>query len=108
MQKARLSEMTNGWFVGDFEPSILRSPHAEVAVKTYQAGDAEGKHVHRVAHEVTLLLHGRAEMADQVLEAGDILVLAPGEPTGFRALTDCTTVVVKLPSVMGDKYDVPD
>ena len=38
--------------------------------------------------------------------AGDIIVLEPGEATDFRALEKTTTVVVKMPSVLGDKYPV--
>ena len=40
------------------------------------------------------------------ISAGDIIVLEPGEATDFRALEKTTTVVVKMPSVLGDKYPV--
>jgi len=96
--------MTKGWFVGDFAPAALRTGAAEVAVKTYAAGTVEPRHLHKVAPEVTLILHGRARMNDVVREAGDIVVIEPGESTDFEALTDVTTVVVKTPSVAGDKY----
>ena len=33
MRQARLSDMTKGWFVGDFERSLARSTACEVAVK---------------------------------------------------------------------------
>ena len=36
---------------------------------------------------------------------GNVL-LEPGEATDFRALEATTTVVVKMPSVIGDKYPV--
>jgi hypothetical protein len=32
------------------------------------------------------------------------VTIEPGEATDFTALTDTTTVVVKMPSVKGDKY----
>ena len=38
--------------------------------------------------------------------AGDIVEIAPGEAASFEALTDVTTVVVKVPSVPGDKYSL--
>jgi quercetin dioxygenase-like cupin family protein len=102
--RRKLSEMKGGWFVGDFEPSVLRIPGAEVAVKTYARGAREGRHVHRVAHELTLVLGGEVQMNGERFGHGDIIVLEPGEPTDFEALTDVTTVVVKVPSVAGDKY----
>jgi phosphoglycolate phosphatase-like HAD superfamily hydrolase len=52
----------------------------------------------------TLILDGTAEMCDRRLGPGDIIKLSPGEASAFSAITDVTTVVVKLPSVTGDKY----
>jgi hypothetical protein len=43
-------------------------------------------------------------MNGETFHHGDIVMLEPGEPTDFEALTDVTTVVVKMPSVIGDKY----
>jgi hypothetical protein len=54
---------------------------------------------------VTLIVSGRVRMKDQEWGPGDILVLDPGEATTFEALTDAVNVVVKTPSVAGDKYD---
>jgi quercetin dioxygenase-like cupin family protein len=96
--------MTRGWFIGDFEPCVVRSKEVEVGVKTYRKGDSEGRHVHKVASEVTLILNGQVRMNDRVLSSGDIVLLEAGVDTDFEALTDVITVVVKLPSVMGDKY----
>ncbi len=104
MRHYRLEDMRGGWFVGGFQPTALASDAAEVAVKQYREGDREAAHVHRVATEVTLILEGEAVMAGRTWRSGDIVVLDPGEPTDFAALTDVMTVVVKLPSVPGDKY----
>ena len=105
MQLHKLSDMTKGWFVGDFSPVVLHSRAAEVAVKSYAAGTVEPRHLHKVASEVTLIVSGRARMGETLLEAGDIALIEPGEATDFEALTDVTTVVVKTPSVAGDKYE---
>jgi len=105
MRFHRLADMTKGWFVGAFEPVVLHSEAAEVAVKSYPAGTVEARHMHRVASEVTVIVSGRARMNDAVLGPGDIVLIEPGEATDFEALTDVTTVVVKTPSVAGDKYE---
>ena len=105
MQVYKLSDMTKGWFVGDFAPTVLHSDAAEVAVKTYAAGSVEARHLHKIATEVTLILTGQARMNDQVLEAGDIVRIEPGQDTELEALTDVPTVVVKTPSLAGDKYE---
>jgi hypothetical protein len=98
--------MHGGWFVGAFEPSCLPLATCEVAIKHYRAGDHETAHVHRIATELTAIVQGRVEMNGQVLVTGDIATLEPGEVTDFFVLDDCITVVVKSPSVVGDKYPV--
>jgi len=106
MTSAHLRDMHRGWIVGDFEPSCLRTAACEVACQHFEAGDVEAEHVHRVATELTLIVSGRALMAGRELTAGDIVILAPGDPAGFRAIEPTTTLVVKMPSVPGDKYPV--
>ena len=96
--------MKDGWFVGDFEPTALRTASCEVACKRYRRGERQDRHVHRVAVEATLILGGRARMAGRVCDPGDVIVLDPGEATDFEALDDLMTVVVKIPSVKNDKF----
>lgn len=101
---AHLDDMVRGWFVGDFEPSVLRMTAAEVAVQRFAAGDVEAEHHHRAAVEITVIVSGRAVMCGREVTAGDILVLPPGTATSFQAIEDTVTAVVKTPSVIGDKY----
>ena len=101
-----LDSMVGGWIVGNFEPTCLKTAACEVACKHYEAGAAEAAHVHRIATELTLIASGRVTMNGRTFAAGDIIVLEPGEATDFRALEKTTTVVVKMPSVSGDKYPV--
>lgn len=104
MELSHLKDMIGGWIVGDFSPSILKSSEFEVAVKHYKAGDYEKEHFHKIAEEITLILSGRVKMFNQEFLEGDIIHIKPGESTGFLSITDSITVVVKKPSVIGDKY----
>jgi hypothetical protein len=104
MKNFKLNEMTKGWFVGDFSPVALKTTESEVAIKQYKAGEIEAEHVHKVATEVTVIVSGRVRMFEQEWEAGDIIVIEPHESTAFEVLEDTLTVVVKTPSVAGDKY----
>jgi hypothetical protein len=108
MKVHRLDDMTRGWFVGDFEPTLFRTDAVEIAVKRYAAGDAEERHVHRVATELSAVVAGSVRIDGRDLAAGDIAVLEPGEPSDFLALTDAVLVAVKLPAVPGDKYSAPE
>lgn len=104
MKHAKLDEMLKGWFVGAFSPTAHATDACEVAVKTYQAGDREAAHYHKIATETTLILSGRVRMMGREWGEGDIVVLSPGEVTEFEALTDCVNVVVKVPGASNDKY----
>ena len=104
MIQRQLADMVGGWMVGDFEPTCIKTTACEVACKHYPGGAAEAAHVHRVATELTLIASGRVTMNGRTYVAGDIVILEPGEATDFKALEPSTTVVVKMPSVAGDKY----
>lgn len=104
MKTHKLSEMKWGWFAGDFSPVVVHSKDFEVACKHYKAGDKEARHVHKIAREITLIANGRVLMNGQEFATGDIIEIPPGESTDFVVLEDTITVVLKTPSVMGDKY----
>lgn len=104
MRHDRLERMVRGWLVGDFEPAVLRSSEVEVGIKRYKSGDYESRHVHKIATEITVVVSGKVEMNDISYVTDDIIVLEPGDETDFRAIEDSVTLVVKLPSVAGDKY----
>ncbi|CCV44199.1 unnamed protein product [Yersinia enterocolitica (type O:5,27) str. YE149/02] len=104
MTNHKLEDMIKGWFVGGFSPTAYKTEACEVAVKNYVNGDNEAPHYHKIATEITLVLSGRIKMQGKEWGPGDIIVLPPGEITGFEALTDACNVVVKIPGALGDKY----
>jgi len=108
MKRHKLGDMRGGWFVGQFEPTVLKLAACEVAVKRYRTGDCEAAHVHRLATELTLVVSGRVTMNGETFGEGDIIELAAGEPGEFRVLEDAITVVVKSPSVPSDKHVLKD
>lgn len=108
MRISRLPNMVKGWFIGNFQPAVIQTNDFEAAVKEYQAGDVEKKHYHKIAQEVTVVIDGEVLMGGKNFQKGDIIHLAPGEATDFKALTAARTVVIKIPSVTGDKYFLKD
>ena len=103
-----LDEMTRGWFIGNFEPSLLKTNDVEVAVKEYKKGDKEAAHYHKIATEGTVITKGRVRMFDREWGEGDIIVAEPGDITDFEALEDAQNVVVKIPGANNDKYLVEE
>ncbi len=105
MKSFKLEDMTKGWFIGNFNPTLAPSDDVEVAIKTYKKGDKEPRHVHKIATEYTAIVSGKVMMNGKIYEAGSIVVIEPNEPTDFECLMDNTVnVVVKLPCSKNDKY----
>ena len=104
MKTAHLDDMTRGWLVGDFSPSLYRTQAVEVAVQRRRAGERDPRHFHKIATEIVVVVTGRAAMNGVVLGPGDIAVAGPGEPMELEALADGTaTVCVKITGPRGDK-----
>ncbi|MHA4868438.1 hypothetical protein ACXZ1M_12145 [Duganella sp. PWIR1] len=104
MERYKLEDMTRGWFVGDFTPTVLATRAAEVGIKHYRAGDREARHYHKIAQEITVIQSGRVQMNGVEYASGDIIVINPLESTDFVVLEDTVTVVVKVPGAVDDKY----
>jgi len=104
MKVSKLDNMFKGWFVGNFEPTLLNTNDVEVAVKSYIQGDSEEKHYHKIATEITVIVSGKVKMNNIIYSAGDIIVIEPNEATDFEALEDTICTVVKHPGANDDKY----
>lgn len=106
MKRFDVSKFIGGWFIGNFDPSIIKTDQFEVSVKSYKAGDTERRHVHNEAVELTVVTSGVVKMNGQIFCEGEIIFIDKGESTDFNAMEDSKTVVVKMPSVIGDKHFV--
>jgi len=104
IQSYRLEQMVKGWFIGKFHPTLFSTTDVEVGVKRYKAGDYESYHHHKIATEFTVILNGTIEMSGIEYHDGDIIKINPETSTDFKAITDVTTVVVKIPGATNDKY----
>lgn len=104
MKTARLENMVKGWFVGNFDPTLIRTNDVEVAVKEYRKGDYEDRHYHKISTEITVISGGRVRMNGVEYVKGDIIVIEPNQSTDFEVLEDTVTTVVKFPGANNDKY----
>ena len=105
MKVYKEEDFTKGWFIGNFDPVIKKSKDFEVSLKTYIEGDYEERHHHKIATEITIIARGIVEMNGLTFKTGDIIEIPPGESTDFKVISeDVSTVVVKYPSVVDDKY----
>lgn len=108
MKYEKIENMIRGWFIGNFEPTIIKTTDVEVAVKSYKKGDYESAHYHKIATEITVVVYGKVKMFDKDFFAGDIIIAEPGDITDFSALEDSVCTVVKYPGINADKYILED
>ena len=106
MEIYKLDDMIKGWFVGDFEPVVLKTKQVEVAYQTHAAGEKHDIHYHKKSREYNLLIRGKMIINERELNGGDIFILEPYEISEPTFLTDVELVVVKMPSIKDDKYIV--
>jgi hypothetical protein len=104
MDLFNLKNFKDGWLIGDFLPTLLKTKDFEVAIKHYVVGQNEPTHYHKIADEITIIVVGQAKMNDLVYNQNDIIFIHKGESTDFIPLTDTITCVIKIPSIIGDKY----
>jgi hypothetical protein len=103
MKEYQLKNFTNGWFVGNFEPTIFATNDFEVSVKFFEAGDREPLHKQILATELTAVISGIVQMNSKEFSVGAIIEFEPGEACEFLSVTDATLVCVKFPSIPNDK-----
>ncbi|NFO10200.1 hypothetical protein FDB29_03560 [Clostridium botulinum] len=104
MYTSNLNDMTKGWFLGNFEPTLYSTNDVEVAVKSYKSGESEEAHYHKIATEITVVVSGIVRMNGIEYKQGDIIVIEPNDKTDFYAVTDAVNTVVKIPGANDDKY----
>jgi len=105
MQILNLKDYIRGWFIGNFEPSVLKTDQFEISVQRYKKGEFVKPHTHKVATEYNVLISGSMTIQGKKLKPNDIFILEPNEITDPVYHEECTIVIVKVPCVIGDKYD---
>lgn len=102
----KMSHFKTGWFVGDFDPAVFKTDAIEIGYKKYAAGERDPKHYHKIATEYSLILSGVVQFNGIEISAGNIVKISPNEVNTFESITDSELIVIKHPSVIGDKYIV--
>jgi quercetin dioxygenase-like cupin family protein len=106
MDVYNIKNFNNGWFIGNFEPSIFKNCFFEVAHHKIAKGFAGPLHYHKIAEEVTYIVKGKLIADGRKLAAGDMFVYHPKEVSNVTFLEDTDLIVIKWPSVPTDKYIV--
>lgn len=106
MRMRRLEEFKNGWIIGDFEPSLLRTKDFEISVMIHEKGAYIPLHYHHLVEEMNVFVSGSMTCNGRLLVPGDIFIFEKDEVSDCTVHERSTIVVVKVPSILGDKYNV--
>jgi hypothetical protein len=106
MRREQLKNFWNGWIIGDFLPSIARTTEVEVSIMRHKKDAVIPLHFHAQAIEYNVLITGSMIVNGETLGPDDIFTFEKCEVSECVVLEDTTLVVVKLPSVRGDKHNV--
>ena len=106
MKITKIEDYKDGWFIGNFEPSAIKTDQFEVCYKIHKKGEKWNTHYHKVGTEINYLIKGEMVIQDKKLTSGDVFVIYPYEIANPIFLTDCALVIVKTPSDTKDKYVV--
>jgi quercetin dioxygenase-like cupin family protein len=104
MKVSNIQNFTNGWFIGDFEPSLLKTESFEVAHHLYPKGYTAPLHYHKIATEFNYIIKGKVKIKEITLEDGDIFIYDPYEVSEVEFLEDTSLMIIKTPSISIDKY----
>ena len=104
MKRSNLKDCgARGWFIGDFEGSVWPNKDFEVTYQKVQRGQTPS-HIHKIAHEITLVISGRQICNGEMFAAGDICILEPGDISQIEYLEETEVVTIKVPSLPADKH----
>ena len=104
IKKNRLENMTRGWCIGDFEPSILKTDAFEVGYLKHPKDQVWPAHLHKEVDEYNILIKGRLTINNETIEQGEIFVVPKGMLTSAKFLENCEIVCIKVKSNTKDKY----
>jgi quercetin dioxygenase-like cupin family protein len=93
---SRIENFSEGWIIGDFSPSILRTRNFEVGLLLCKKGKEWPSRFHTESSKYILLIEGLMVINDQLIHPGDLFVLSPHEPTRPEFLENSRILVVSV------------
>lgn len=101
-----IKNMKRGWFIGDFDPCILRTKDFEIGHHFHVPGSEGEKHYHKIATELNYIVSGKARVSGHECVTGDFFMYEPNDIADVQFLEDTHLIVIKWPSAPADKYMV--
>jgi hypothetical protein len=103
---SNIKSYTSGWFIGNFEPTLLKTEAFEVAHHFYHKGFKATPHIHKIATEYNYIINGQLIVSGKSLSSGDIFVYELNDISDVQFLEDTNLIIIKTPSIPTDKYEI--
>jgi hypothetical protein len=104
MKIYNIKDMINGWFIGDFIPSIIRTDQFEIAHHFEKAGIKCQAHRHTRSTEINYIIDGEAKVNDNFLGSGYIFVYEKDEISDVTFLRDTNLIIIRIPSINDKEF----
>ena len=101
---SNIKDYQGGWFIGNFEPTIVKSPQFEGAYHTHFMGEKSEPHIHKLTTELNFIVYGELIVSGKRLSSGDIWIYEPNEISDVEFLSVVGLFIIRWPSIPGDKY----
>ena len=99
-----VADFTRGWFIGDFQPSIIKTSEFEVAKLSHKKNEKWGFHYHSLATEINVLLKGSMTINGMDVSTNSIFICDKNQVACPIFNEDCDILCIKVPSKPDDKY----
>ena len=95
-----------GWFLGDFEPSLIKNKDLEFGYKRIPKNTKPDYHFHKFKTEYTILLEGKIKCleSNKVIIPITCIKLSPFEKNDQYFIEDSLILIINNPSKRDDKY----
>ncbi|MEK6883116.1 MAG: hypothetical protein AABY22_26055 [Nanoarchaeota archaeon] len=104
MKIYKLKNMKDGWFLGNFKPTVYKIEQVECCYRIHKKGEYWPKHFHKKTIEINLLIKGKMKICGKIINKNDIFVIKPFEIAKPEYLQDCHIFIVRIPSIPDDKF----
>lgn len=98
-----IKDFTRGWFIGKFEPSLLKADF-EVMLRHDKKGNKYSRHFHKQTTEYVVHIGGSHKVNGIIYKDGDMVVIPPYKSVNYECLEDGATLCVKDKSIPSDKF----
>ena len=103
-----VDQFKGGWFIGNFQETSYKTTNCEVAYKTHYKDEYWAAHYHLLGDEINYLIEGEMIINNEKLTAPCIFIIYKGEASRPTFLTDVRLIVVKIPGILNDKYEIKE